>query len=62
LGLREVLAGWSVLYPDTRLTPAVDVAQLFGLLALVTAPYLALSIGPAWRAATLDPLEAMRQS
>lgn len=60
-GLREVLAGWSVLYPDTRLTPSVDVAQLFGLLALVTAPYLALSIGPAWRAATLDPLEAMRQ-
>ncbi|HEU4413082.1 MAG TPA: ABC transporter permease [Polyangiaceae bacterium] len=60
-GLREVLAGWSVLYPDTRLTPAVDAAQLFGLLALVTAPYLALSVGPAWRAATLDPLEAMRQ-
>ncbi|HEU4534054.1 MAG TPA: FtsX-like permease family protein [Polyangiaceae bacterium] len=60
-GLREVLAGWSVLYPETRLTPAVDAAQLFGLLGLVTAPYLALSVGPAWRAATLDPLEAMRQ-
>jgi lipoprotein-releasing system permease protein len=59
-GLREVLAGWSVLYPETRLTPAVDAAQLFGLLGLVTAPYLALSVGPAWRAATLDPLEAMR--
>ncbi len=60
-GLREALAGWSVLYPRTPLTPAVDVAQLFGLLGLVTAPYLALSVGPAWRAATLDPLEAMRQ-
>lgn len=60
-GLREVLAGWSVLYPETRLTPAVDAAQLFGLLGLVTAPYLALSVGPAWRAATIDPLEAMRQ-
>lgn len=60
-GLREVLAGWSVLYPETHLTPAVDGGQLLGLLALVTAPYMALSVGPAWRAATIDPLESMRQ-
>ena len=27
-GLRPTLAGWSVLYPDRQLTPAVDLAQL----------------------------------
>jgi ABC-type lipoprotein release transport system permease subunit len=61
-GLREALAGWSTLYPSLRLTPEVTFAQLLGLSTLVAAPYVALSIGPAWRAASLDPMEALRGS
>jgi ABC-type lipoprotein release transport system permease subunit len=60
-GLREVLSGWAVLYPRTHLVPSVDGAQVLSVLALVTAPFLALSVGPAWRAAGVDPLEALRE-
>jgi ABC-type lipoprotein release transport system permease subunit len=59
-GLRPALVGWSVLYPDAALTPEVDVAQLVGIALTVVAPFVGLSIVPAWRAATLDPMEAMR--
>ena len=60
-GLREILAGWSVLYPRTPFVPSVDLAQVASVLALVTAPYVAVSVGPAWRAAGVDPLDAMRE-
>jgi ABC-type lipoprotein release transport system permease subunit len=60
-GLREILAGWAVLYPRTRLTPALDGAAVLAVLGLVIAPFVALSIGPAWRAAGVDPLDAMRE-
>lgn len=59
-GLRPALVGWSVLYPTASLTPAVDVAQLVGVTIAVLGPFVLLSVVPAWKAATLDPLEAMR--
>jgi ABC-type lipoprotein release transport system permease subunit len=59
-GLRPALVGWSVLYPRAALTPAVDVAQLLGISLAVMGPFALLSIVPAWRAATTDPLETMR--
>lgn len=59
-GLRPALVGWSVLYPRSSLTPAVDAAQLIGVATAVMGPFVLLSIVPAWRAATLDPLESMR--
>jgi len=59
-GLRPALVGWSVLYPRAALTPAVDVAQLLGISLAVLGPFALLSIVPAWRAATADPLETMR--
>jgi ABC-type lipoprotein release transport system permease subunit len=59
-GLRPALVGWSVLYPEAPLTPMVDVAQLLGIALGVLAPFVSLSIVPAWRAATLDPMDAMR--
>jgi ABC-type lipoprotein release transport system permease subunit len=58
--LREVLSGWSVLYPRAPLTPAIDPADLLGLAAMVLAPFIAVSIVPAWRAAITDPMQAMR--
>ena len=59
-GLRPALVGWSVLYPRAALTPAVDVAQLLGISLAVMGPFALLSIVPAWRAATTDPLDTMR--
>jgi ABC-type lipoprotein release transport system permease subunit len=59
-GLRPALVGWSVLYPRAALTPAVDVAQLLGISLVVMGPFALLSVVPAWRAATADPLETMR--
>jgi len=59
-GLRPVLAGWSVLYPSAKLTPEVDLTQLITLAFAVVAPFVGLSIMPAWRAATMDPMESMR--
>jgi ABC-type lipoprotein release transport system permease subunit len=59
-GLRPALVGWSVLYPRAALTPAVDFAQLLGISLSVMGPFALLSVVPAWRAATTDPLETMR--
>jgi ABC-type lipoprotein release transport system permease subunit len=59
-GLRPAIAGWSAIYPDQALTPMVDATQLFAIAFGVVLPFVALSIIPAWRAATLDPMEAMR--
>jgi ABC-type lipoprotein release transport system permease subunit len=59
-GLRPALVGWSVLYPEAPLTPVTDGAQVLGLLLCVVGPFVALSIVPAWRAASTDPLETLR--
>jgi ABC-type lipoprotein release transport system permease subunit len=59
-GLRPALVGWSVLYPRSQLTPMVDVAQLLGITTAVLGPFVLVSVVPAWRAATADPLEVMR--
>jgi ABC-type lipoprotein release transport system permease subunit len=59
-GLRAAIAGWSVLYPTGTLTPEVDFAQLLAIACAVLGPFVALSVVPAWRAASLDPMESMR--
>lgn len=59
-GLRPALVGWSVLYPRAALTPAVDIGQLLGVTLAVLGPFVLLSVVPAWRASTADPLESMR--
>jgi ABC-type lipoprotein release transport system permease subunit len=59
-GLRPALVGWSVLYPKSKLTPAVDVGQLIGITLAILGPFALLSVVPAWRAASADPMESMR--
>ncbi len=54
------LKGWAVLYPDFRLTPAVDGQQILVLLALTVLPYIVATLIPGWRAAIVDPDAAMR--
>jgi ABC-type lipoprotein release transport system permease subunit len=55
-----VLKGWSVLYPEFRLTPYIDPLQLATLFCLTVIPYTVATIVPSWRAATIDPDSVMR--
>ena len=59
-GLAKVLFGWSSLYPALQLAPAVTGSQILALACLVVLPFVAVSLVPAWRAATLDPLALLR--
>jgi ABC-type lipoprotein release transport system permease subunit len=54
------LKGWSVLYPDFRLTPFLDPFQIMVLFFLTVAPYTIATIVPSWRAAIVDPDLVMR--
>lgn len=58
--LAPVMQGWSVLYPDFRLTPTVSGTQLLALFFLTVFPYLVATLVPSWRAAVTDPDEVMR--
>jgi ABC-type lipoprotein release transport system permease subunit len=54
------LKGWSVLYPDFRLTPFIDPYQVAVLFFLTVVPYTVATIVPSWRAAIVDPDSVMR--
>ena len=54
------LKGWSVLYPDFRLTPFINAYQVATLFFLTVIPYTVATIVPSWRAATVDPDSVMR--
>ena len=54
------LKGWSVLYPDFRITPFIDPYQVAVLFFLTVAPYTVATIVPSWRAAITDPDAVMR--
>ena len=54
------LKGWSVLYPDFRITPFIDPYQLAVLFFLTVVPYTVATIIPSWRAAIVDPDTVMR--
>ncbi len=54
------LKGWSVLYPEFRLTPYIDAYQISTLFFLTVLPYTVATIIPSWRAATIDPDVVMR--
>ncbi|MEM9071536.1 MAG: FtsX-like permease family protein [Myxococcota bacterium] len=59
-GMAGALFGWSSLYPDFDLRPAVRADHIWSLIGVVVVPFLGVSLIPTWRAATLDPDEAMR--
>ena len=54
------LKGWSVLYPDFRITPFIDPYQVAILFFLTVVPYTVATIIPSWRAAIIDPDSVMR--
>ncbi|MFZ5906616.1 MAG: ABC transporter permease [Nitrospirota bacterium] len=55
-----VLKGWSVLYPEFRLLPFLDMFQVTTIFFLTVVPYTIATIIPSWRAATIDPDSVMR--
>jgi ABC-type lipoprotein release transport system permease subunit len=55
-----VLKGWAVLYPQFRLIPFVDAAQVTALLFLTVVPYAVATIVPSWRASVADPDAVMK--
>ncbi len=57
---RPVLMGWSTRFPDFPLAPVLDPLQALAVLLAVVAPYLAVVLVPAWRAAVTDPDQAIR--
>ncbi len=58
--LRNIFTGYSVLKPTFKLIPVFDMG-LFMTIFLATVPvYIAATIIPSWRAAVIDPEEAIR--
>lgn len=55
-----VLKGWSVLYPDYRVTPFINPYQVAILFFLIVVPYTVATIVPCWKAAIIDPDLVMR--
>ncbi|MBI5591174.1 MAG: FtsX-like permease family protein [Deltaproteobacteria bacterium] len=55
-----VLKGWSVLYPDFKLTPFISAYELAVLFFLTVIPYTVATIVPSWKSATIDPDSVMR--
>ena len=54
-----VMKGWSVMMPAFTVRPRLDLFQVFLLLSLTVAPYIAATIIPSWKAASTDPMIAM---
>ena len=55
-----VLKGWTVLYPQFKITPFIDGALVASLFFFTVVPYTAATIVPTWRAAIIDPDSVMR--
>jgi ABC-type lipoprotein release transport system permease subunit len=55
-----VVKGWSVLYPDFRISPFIAFNQVAALFFLTVIPYTVATIVPSWRTATIDPDSVMR--
>jgi len=58
--LASVMKGWSVLFPDFRLIPFVNIYQIFIIGFLTVVPYIASTVIPSWKAAITDPDSVMR--
>jgi lipoprotein-releasing system permease protein len=55
-----VLKGWSVLYPDFKLTPFIDGTEIVSLFFFSVLPFTVATIIPSWRSAIVGPDSVMR--
>ena len=58
--MAAVVKGWSVLFPPFRLTPSLNLYQIFVMGFLTVVPYIASTVIPSWKAAITDPEEVIR--
>jgi ABC-type lipoprotein release transport system permease subunit len=56
----QVLKGWSILYPEFRLTPFISPYEVSTLFFLTVVPYIVATIIPSWKASIVDPDSIMR--
>lgn len=56
---RPVLVGWSVIYPAFTLVPTVAVKDVLLIFSFTVLPYLAVTVVPAWRAASVPAETAL---
>ena len=58
--IRPVIFGWSVLYPAFHLVPVVSVGVVSLVFILTVLPYIAVSLLPAWKSASVDAIDLIR--
>lgn len=58
--LSPILKGWSVLFPDFRLPPEVNLYQVAVVAFFTVCPYVASTVVPCWKSAVTDPDSVMR--
>lgn len=56
---RPVLVGWSVIHPSLRLVPSLQVSQLLLIFCFTVLPYMAATVIPAWRSASVPTDSAL---
>ncbi len=56
---KPVLVGWSVIYPEFRLVPSFRLDQFLLVFSLSVLPYLAATVIPAWRSASVPADSAL---
>ena len=56
---QPVMLGWSVLKPAVRILPVFELGDLFLIATLSIVPYLAATVVPAWRSASIRPDSVM---
>jgi ABC-type lipoprotein release transport system permease subunit len=56
---RPVLVGWSVIYPSFQLAPKILVENFLVIFCLSVLPYLAATVIPAWRSASVPADSAL---
>ena len=57
---RPFLFGWSVVYPEFALIPAVTPESVALLLVLTVIPYTAASVYPAWKFAVMESMDLIK--
>ncbi len=62
VGIKEIFIGWSTIYPSFQLVPEVDPKFLLLIITISVVPYLAVTVFPAWKAATTDPDTIIRNT
>jgi ABC-type lipoprotein release transport system permease subunit len=56
----HALKGWSIVYPEFRLNPVLDVYQIGTLFFLTVLPYAFVTMLPVWKVSITDPAVVLR--